>query len=266
MKSMLVGFAVCVLGLPAFSHEFWISPEAYVIPSGGKVQAHLRVGEKFTGAGYSYQSRQIDRFDLVMDGNATEVKGRLGDVPAMAMSAPADGLAIIVHETTDNQLTYKSWEKFKKFVSHKDFSGVLDDHVARGIRQEDFIELYRRYAKSLVAIGDGNGKDMPVGLKTEIVALANPYTDDIETMPVEVLLDGVPRANAQVELFVRDPGGDVEVQLYRTNDEGRAEFPVAAGHEYLVDAVVLEALHNNNPDDGPVWWSHWASLTFAVPE
>jgi hypothetical protein len=39
-------------------------------------------------------------------------------------------------------------------------------------------------------------------------------------------------------------------------------IPVKSGHEYLLDAVVLRAA---DPDDGAVWETLWAALTFAVP-
>ena len=64
------------------------------------------------------------------------------------------------------------------------------------------METYRRYAKSLVAVGDGKGSDRDVGLDTEIIALANPYTDDVSGgLPVLVTLYGEPRKDAQVETY-----------------------------------------------------------------
>ncbi len=250
---------------PLSAHEFWISPATYVIGSGEQVQADIRVGQNFAGPPYSFQPRLFERFDIVQGDVTTSVTGRLGDVPALTMSASKDGLAIIVHETGDNKLTYKEWPKFEKFVNHKDMAGVLKAHVDRGIRQENFEESYRRFAKSLVAIGNGEGSDREVGLRTEIIAKKNPYTEDLVEMEVQVLLDGSPRPDAQIELFVKDPEGSVEIELYRTDSTGHGRFPIEPGYEYLVDAVAMEPLENNDPDAGPVWVSLWASLTFAVP-
>jgi len=201
----------------------------------------------------------------LIDDAATEVTARIGDNPALSMQAPAEGLVVVVHETSDNGLTYTQFAKFEKFVAHKDLKDAIANHDKRGISREKFVETYRRYAKSLIGVGHAKGFDRAQGLKTEIVALANPYTDALGEMPVQVLLDGAPRADAQVELFERDADGKVEITLHRTDSAGNATFPVKPGHAYLVDAVVLEALPNDVAEDGPVWKTHWAALTFAVP-
>lgn len=254
-----------VATLPASAHEFWISPVNYAIKPGEQAQAHLRVGQGFIGPAYSYQTRQFERFEVLQGDAVLGVEGRLGDVPAMDMGGLSEGLAVIVHETTDNSLSYSEWAKFEKFVTHKAMDGVLEDHIARGIPQTGFEEDYRRFAKSLVAVGSGVGADREVGLQTEIVALNNPYTETLSEMAVKVLLNGAPRGNAQVELFVRDTEGEIDVQLYETNAQGIARFPVAAGHEYLVDAVSMEALPNGDVEAGAVWRSLWAALTFKMP-
>ncbi len=249
----------------ATAHEFWISPITYVIQPGEQAEAHLRVGQGFIGPAYSYQTRQFERFEVVQGETITPVEGRLGDVPAMKMDGLQDGLAIIVHETVDNSLTYKEWAKFEKFFTHKAMTRVPSAHDARGIRRENFKEDYRRFAKSLIAVGSGEGADRNMGLQTEIIALNNPYTEDLSEMAVKVLLNGEPRANAQVELFVRDTAGEIDVQLYSTDAEGIGRFPVKPGNEYLVDAVAMEALPNDDPDEGAVWRSLWAALTFKLP-
>ena len=126
----------------------------------------------------------------------------MGDNPALVMEAGADGLAVVVHETTDSRLTYTDFAVFQRFVAHKDFATALADHAARGLPETGFKETYRRHAKSLIAVGSGAGADRAMGLAIEIVALANPYTDDLTAgLPVLVLLDGAPRGDAQVELF-----------------------------------------------------------------
>ncbi|RLJ41390.1 putative GH25 family protein [Litoreibacter meonggei] len=250
----------------AHAHEFWISPETYVTPKGGEVQAQLRVGQEFGGASYAFNPNRFERFDLVIGDQVIPVDGRLGDTPALNMPAPAEGLITIVHETGDNLLSYKGMEKFTKFAKHKDFEWAVQRHAERGLPTERFMERYRRYAKSLVAVGDGAGADREVGMKTEIVALANPYTDQLDMFPVKVLLDGKPRADAQIELFDKDPEGEVTITLHRTNSEGIGTFPIQDRHEYLVDAVVLLPLDAGDPTKFPVWVSAWASLTFKVPD
>lgn len=253
---------------PATAHEFWISPQTYAVPQGGSITAAFRVGENLKGSSYSYIDRRSARLAFQTGEGTADVPARVGDRPALdAVPAPVrDGLVVIVHETTDSTLTYRDWQKFLNFVDHKDFTGVLERHAARGLPQEGFRETYRRFAKALVAVGDGAGSDAPTGMETEIVALANPYTDDLSGgLAVRVLYQGAPRADAQVELFEKS-GDTVDVTLHRTDAEGVALLPVKAGYEYLVDAVVLRDTGIDDAEAGPVWHSLWASLTFAVPD
>ncbi|WP_323766683.1 DUF4198 domain-containing protein [Antarctobacter sp.] len=258
--------ALAVLASPLSAHEFWIEPQAFELAEGAPVMAQTLVGTELKGATYSYNPQNFTRFEIVTDAGVQPVEGRLGDKPALNMVPEGSGLATIVHVTRDYSLTYREWEKFTNFCEHKDFTWAIDRHLERGLGQERVYERYSRHAKSLVALGDGAGADREVGLLTEIVAEANPYTDDLSGgFPVRVLYQGAPRADVQVELFERDASDAVTIRLYRTDDQGRAEVEVKPGHFYLVDAVVMRELEVAGDTD-PAWESLWASLTFEVPE
>lgn len=183
----------------------------------------------------------------------------------MRVPAGSEGLWILAHETIDSFLTYSEWEKFTGFVDHKDFQGAVQRHVARGLPQTGFGETYRRYAKSLVAVGNGAGQDKRVGFAIEIVALDNPYTTRSATLPVQVWYNGAPRTDAQVEVFEDSPSGKVTVTYLRTDQNGIAQVPVRKGHVYMIDNVALEE-KDGSSDQGEVWHSKWANLTFAVPD
>jgi len=262
--SFLLGIA---LGLPAAAHEFWISPERYEVPSDGRLRAEFRVGQEFSGAGYVFIPGRSERFEVVTPDGVTEVTPRVGDRPALNIDAPAPGLNVVVHETADMTVTYKDYQTFLTFLEHKDWAGLETEHKARGLPEEGIRESYRRYAKSLMAAGDGAGADRFMGLEIEIVAVKNPYTDDLsDGMVVDVIYDGAARVNAQVEVFEKPPERAVEIFKVRTDETGRARFPVKPGHEYLVDSVVVRSTGNDDLSAGPVWRSLWASLTFRVPE
>lgn len=257
---------MCIWAAPLQAHEFWIDAEDYTVAPGAPVTASFRNGENFVGGALSYIPGRTARFDMISGDAVSEVPARMGDNPAVALDSASEGLLILVHETTDRIVTYREWARFLRFVEHKAFEGVPDAHRARGLPEDTFRESYRRYAKALIAIGDGAGADRPVGLKTEIVAEANPYTDDLSGgMPVWVLLDGAPKAGAQVEMFDRGPDGEVEVTRHVADETGRVVLPVAPGHDYLLDSVAIEPLEPA-ADGDPVWKTHWAALTFAVPE
>ena len=267
MKFLVTLIAVlCLNAFPARSHEFWISLNDYQVEPGEKIVGRLLVGSGMKGNSMLYLPEMFERFEILEPGGARQVKGRAGDIPAMDIPAGGDGLAILVYESEISLVNYDKWETFLNFVTHKAFAGMPEAHFARGLPETGFSESYRRFVKSLVGVGSGAGADRALGLYVEIVALANPYTDDLGGgMPLQVLQKGKPRAGVQLEMFETAPGGAVSSVKYTTDGNGIAVVRVRPGHEYLADNVVLERLPNDRPKIGPVWFSAWASLTFRVP-
>lgn len=99
---LLACSAVCE---SAAAHEFWIGPEKYQVESGAPLVADIRNGQSFKGIGLGYFERNIARFDLIGPDGVDPVQGRMGDVPALATTAGAEGLWVIVHETTPSTLS-----------------------------------------------------------------------------------------------------------------------------------------------------------------
>lgn len=263
--AMILTVTLLVSGGKGVAHEYWIEPEDFQIAPGAALIAELLNGEEFVGVSIAYLPRNFERFEVVSGAAVRPVEGRMGDTPALRMEDVSDGLAIALVETSPASLRYEEWERFLSFAEHKDFPDIEAQHDARGLPREGFRERYTRHAKALVAVGDGAGADRHFGMVTEIVALANPYTDDLsEGLPVQVFFGEEIRPDAQVELFDRGPDGTVRITLHRTDAEGIAQLPVTPGHAYLVDAVVLEPIETNAPRH-PVWRTYWAALSFAVP-
>ncbi len=251
----------------ASAHEFWIDPEKFILEPDEELVANLRVGQEFVGAPFSYIPARFTRFELRQGDQTGKITSRIGDRPALSQPLPAQGLWTIIHETRDNYLTYEEEGLFTDFVTDKDLRGVLDAHAARGFEETGFSESYRRFAKSLVAVGSGEGADVIAGLRTEIVALSNPYSDLFDgTMRVQVLFEGEPRSDEQVEIFERAPDGAVSITTTRTDDNGNATVPVKPGYTYLLDSVTMLPVEPSQDNRNAVWASLWASLTFAVPE
>lgn len=266
MKVFLVVFTF--LGLTTsqpFAHEFWIDALKYQVETGENVQANFKNGEDFEGTTLAYFENRTVRYEAFQDGQATPVTGRMGDTPALNLEPQPDGLLVVIHQTAPSRITYSDWAKFQKFADHKDFTDVGTRHDTLGFPRDKFRESYSRFAKALIAVGDGDGVDTYKGLEIEFVALTNPYSVNAplsEGMGVQLFYQNAPRADAQVEVFDRAPDGSVTVSLHRTDGAGIARIPVTQGHTYLFDAVVLRPSAH---DDGTVWETLWAALTFAVP-
>ncbi len=263
--------ALCITAAPLQAHEFWIEPQDYTVQPGTPVIATFRNGENFAGSALSWIPGRSERFDMIVGDTVTAVPVRIGDNPAFDMDDLPEGLLTIVHETTDSDLTYREkagrsgWDRFAGFAEHKDLGDVATAQDARGLSRAEPTERYRRFVKALVAVGDGAGSDANRGLRTEIVAEANPYVDDLSGgLPVQVFLDGAPKADAQIEMFSRGPDDAVEVTVHRADGEGRAMLPVVPGRSYLLDSVSILPLEGGG-DGVPDWQTLWAALTFAVP-
>jgi uncharacterized GH25 family protein len=255
------------LATPLTAHEFWIEPVSYKVATGDTMVANLRNGEKFDGYGHPYVESTTNRFELFLNGVATPVNSRVGDNPALNVVITEPGLAIIAHEKRATTLRYVKWEKFQKFADHKGFENIRQKHRARGLPETGFKEAYSRFSKSLVAIGGGEGSDQAVGMEVELVALNNPYTDDMANgMKVMALYRGERVPHAQIELFEKSRADDVVITLFKTDSHGEVLLPVKSHNSYLVDMVVLrEPSAEVAMKLNVAWETLWASLTFLVP-
>lgn len=268
IRTLSIALSLACLGSGAKGHEFWIDPEAHQVEPGATVVAAIRVGQDYEGSSYSYVPRNFRRFDYAFGDKVLPVEGTMGDRPAATIPVSGEGLMVLIHATTDTTLGWSDWEKFVKFVEHKDAAWVLEAHAARGLTEEDRREVYSRYAKSLVAVGDGTGTDFETGLLTEIVALENPYTGDMsDGIDVKVLYQGAPRAETQIEVFEKAADQSVSIFTVQTDAKGTATVPVKPGYRYMLDSVVLREPEADVAAEKNVQWeSLWANLTFQVPD
>ncbi len=263
----LFALVFALFSSPLVAHELWIEPLAYQVPADGRMIAEVVNGEEFAGPKLPYLPQRFAHFVAIAGGKVTPVPGRTGDTPALRMDAPGTGLHVIAYQSRNATVGYATWEKFQKFVTHKDLGDVQAQHAARGLPDADFDEVYSRYSKSLIAVGDGAGSDVRTGLETEIVALTNPYTDDLSGgMRLQLFYRQNVRADEQIEIFEKAPGGAVTITTVRTDGQGIATVSVKPGHSYMADAVVLrEPTASVAADTGAVWETLWANLTWAVP-
>lgn len=264
------------LAVPAFwtafgasAHEVWIEPLNWQAAPSGAVQAHIRNGEYFDGFDLTWNDRQTVRAEAWVQDDMSAIEGRLGDRPALATQAAQEGLLALLYQSGYRTIVYDDFEKFTAFVTEKGHApSVLEQHAARKLPETPVTEAYARFAKSLLAVGNGAGSDSLRGMELELVALTNPYvTGDTAAMAVRLFYRGAPLAGNKVTVFERAEDMSVTEIFLTTDADGRASFDVRPGMTYLVDSVVIRepsrALLAETP--GAVWESLWASLTFRLP-
>jgi len=271
----------------ALAHEYWLDPFDATLATGELLAATVRNGQEFVGTTFPYDPNRMARLDLVAPDGTRPVPARLGDFPAVQVTVEQPGLHLVVLDTYPRPLVYEELDSFAEFLAYHGQEGILEAHAARGLPETDIAERYYRHVKLLVSVSEqavpvaepagteresadvdaaADGVDAPQGQALELVPENDPYRED--TLQLQLLTDGEPFANAQIELFERTPRGEVTRTLVRSDAEGRARFDVARPGEYLVNAVrVTEAAGPPLDDESerPHWQSRWASLTFEKP-
>jgi len=264
----IVSLCLALLASPAAAHEFWIEPEAWQVGTEDAVRGRLLTGDDFAGSTETpYLPERFERFEVYAGSSTTPVRSEADSRPALQVGPLPEGLAVVAFVSSVFGVLYDDKALFDRYVADKGLGAIASLHEARGLPDRNFAEAFSRHAKALIAVGDGAGSDFRVGLETEMVALDNPYADDLDGyVRVQLHAGETVRADAQVELFARSPEGEVEMTLHRTDSDGIVTLPVRAGHDYLANAVMLRDPLAGDPEtDGAAWESLWASLTFSVP-
>ena len=258
---------VCWQTGSAFAHEYWLEPLEYTIEKGQALQGNLRNGQDFKGSDYSFIKSGFEQFTINKPTGASPVTGRSGDRPALNQNADEPGLISVSYQGNFDRLVFNDAEKIVHYIEYEGLDGVLERHLERGFSEARFQEQYARCAKALYQVGAPNAddKDGLTGLKFELVAEANPYTlSPSDALPVRLYWEGKPMSNKQIRMFRFN--GELKTQIFRTDDEGRAEIPLEGGGKFMLNAV-----HIFEGDDDPdtklaEWVSYWASLTFGLAD
>lgn len=252
----------------ANAHEFWIEPTQYQL-NDDLINAHLRVGQEFQGMVLMYNPQDFKTFKILSGSKnkKEKIKGILGDVPAINITTNLDNLLIIYHETKDKYVDYKKFQKFEDFVNEKGYQHLINTHFEKGFPESNFIESYRRYAKSLITLNGNEGKDKKTGLLFEFVLDQNPYNElNSKQMSGVLYYKKKPLKNNLVTIFSKYKNTKLSIVNTITDDEGKFTFDIEPGREYLLDSVVIYPLKANPEKNEPIWHSDWASTTFLIPE
>lgn len=279
------------------AHEYWIEPDNYHLNSGQALTADTRVGQMFDGVDLSYSQSRVVWRRLANATGVHDVPGQDGDMPAFDIPALPPGLNILTMQTFPSSLSYDSWEKFESFVNKEGLEWVVDEHRKRQLPESGFVEIYTRFCKSLVQMGNPSiDTDHAVGLDFEWVLQNNPSAVNPQNkLNAQLLLRGEPLANALASVFIKqtDESAAAERVTIRTDQHGLISLPHETHGEILLSAIHMEpidfesgngvlAINTRGPKtvdgkgggeklenrvlpQGTVWHSLWASLTFSLP-
>ena len=249
---------------PLLAHEFWIEPKSYVINSGERLIANLRIGQNFKGDDLVYNENDFNRFDVLTEIGNQKVLGRLGDRPALNILPKYPGVSILIHQSEPTYLTYDEFEKFKIFSVKKGFPNIQKEHIERGLPRKGFTESYTRFAKSIVVVGVNKGSDKRIGLELELVVDNSIYKKNKKMVTIKLYYKKKPYPNATVQIFLKNKNEFVKNSNRKTNGKGEFQIENIPNTIFLINSVVLRPVDPTSNNNNAVWESLWASTTFQT--
>jgi uncharacterized GH25 family protein len=262
LKIIFLVFPCTLLG-----HELWIDTTDFKVEKDTILNLNLRNGENFDGFSLGYFDRSVKELYWRQNGKKFNNNSRQGDIPALQISPTENGLVSIIYVSKPSIIKYKDFIKFKNFVMEKNSHNTIEIHRNRDFPLENFSEIYTRYSKALVGVGSSKGFDTENNLELELVALQNPYTDNMtDGIEILTLYNGQPRAFTNLKVFERsNMDNSVGTFVVKTNDKGVAVVEVKNHYTYLIDNVIIRPANEKLfKDRGVIWESLWAALTFSV--
>ncbi len=250
MKLLTIVAGAVLVTAPAFAHEFWMEPGAFLVPKNKIVSVALRVGDGFPGEPFGRTPAHIKTFEHWFRGRRQPVRGATGASPAGRVTLTERGTHTLLYRSNASLIELPA-AKFDAYLLEEGLDHVVAQRRARGDNGPGR-ERYSRCAKALVQCGDGPLVDARVGLPLELV---------VETWGanarVRLFRDGAPLAGALVRAERR---GAAKPLRLRTDKDGRVTWPLTSG-SWLVSAVWMVPARKHDTAD---WESTWTSTRFEV--
>ena len=110
----------------------------------------------------------------------------------------------------------------KFFQEKKGYRNLVDIHKEKNY-PDNFIESYKRYAKSLVSVDSIDGNDVDTNMELELIFLDNPLKNLKESK--RVLLEYQNKILTDHQVSIMSLSGDnFKKEFLKTNNEGYIEF------------------------------------------
>ncbi len=247
----------------SLSHEYWIDPIKYHLKSNEIIKAGVFIGDNFEGFQIGFSKKNFRKLNLFSKNKKKKIKGRMGDFPALNIEEVFTGLNIIQVESEMNYVDYKGLLKFEVFSKNKGYSNLVDIHKKRNY-PDNFVESYKRYAKSLVSVDNFDGNDVDTNMELELILLDNPLKNLIESKRVLLEYQNKILIDHQVSIMSLSDN-NFKREFLKTNDEGYIEFLFKKNTKYLIESVVIIEGSNKKKDKYAKWHSLWASYTLKTP-
>ncbi len=247
----------------SISHEFWIDPTNYHLSNDEKAIANIFIGENFEGSPIPFTKEYFKIAFLHLKDGKSKIKGRLGDIPALNIKKLSKGLNVIQIESVTKYVEYKKLVKFEIFTREKGYPNLIQKHKENNY-PDNFIESYKRYAKSLISVDNFDGSDVDTNMELEFIFLENPLKNLNESKRILLEYKNRILSNHKVSIMSLN-NGYFKKEYVRTNESGYFDFFFKKDTKYLIESVVIIEGSNKKKDNYAKWHSLWTSYTLKTP-
>lgn len=261
-RGISILLVVFFLGM-ASAHEFWLLPRKFKYAVGEKIILDFMVGEGFEGEYWDLSRHKVEKMALYNRVGQTNLLPKIKTSAGHNLEHAFNnvGTQLIALESNQAFIELES-EKFEEYAKEDGLDYVLEERLRLGEQNRKSRELYSRYAKLLVQVGDRTDDTYKkiAGLKLEIIPSQNPY--DLKSgdyLECKVLFRGNPEPHALVKVWSH-VGNRIFLQNIYTESDGAIRFPISSTGPWMVSSVKM--IRSKSPT--AEWESMWASLVFEI--
>ena len=243
--------------------DLYLLPERFTLAPGASCELGLHSGDFFPASEYAFDPERITRARW---SNGTSIAGwRAEEVRTRADAKAPEraGSYIALLETVAERREMEA-DDFEAYLADEGALDTLEWRSRQGEGRKPGREMVRRYAKTLVTVGEpGSGVDRVAGHALEIVPLADPARLKAgEELALRVLYRGAPLRGLVVNARWVDAAGRMgSLAAAPTDARGRTSVKIeGAGRWKLHTLRLVRRLDRKEAD----WDTYSASLTFET--
>ena len=259
MRLPLLLLASSIAGATAWGHDLYLMPQKFHAAVGESILLSTHTGDSFPQSEQGVDPLRLSSLPALPEGS-WRILGKATHATVPLKTAGAHSFAVW---TKPRLLTLEA-AKFESYLKEEGLRAPMEFRQNNGETTKMGREMYAKFAKTFVMVGEEGGDfKQPLGLKIEFVPQSNPASlKPGDELPVQVLYNGTPLADVQVELaFSSSPVAKGQHSILgRTDKTGMIKARIPAAGRVRLHCVQMERVAANTHD----WESFWASFTFEV--
>jgi hypothetical protein len=236
-------------------------PQKFQATVGESILLSAHTGDSFPQSEQGVDPLRLSSLPALPEGS-WRILGKATHATVPLKSAGGHAFAVW---TKPRMLTLEA-AKFESYLKEEGLREALELRQKNGEATKMGREMYAKFAKTYVVAGEQGGNfRQPLGLKIEFVPQADPGSlKPGDELPVQVLYNGAPLADVQVELaFSTSPVAKGQHSILgRTDKAGMIKARIPAAGRVRLHCVQMERVSVPTHE----WESFWASFTFEVKD